>query len=107
LESFLYLGGMVGVALSSMIVTAQPARRGRFGLPLSVVSVLGGVLAVLIYATGGTFGLDPLQAYAIALVGVLPALLGALAGFLLGWLRWTRRQGRAPCAGIAGAPGSG
>ena len=92
MEEALILSAMTGIGLVSMLVTAQPAKAGRFGLPLTVVSVLGGALAVLFYAMNGTFGIDPLQAYAIALVGVLPSFLGGLAGFLLGWLIWKRRQ---------------
>lgn len=83
---------MTLIGLVSLFVTAQPAKRGRFGVPLTVVSLLGGALAVLLYATNGTIGMDPLQAYAIGLIGVLPAFIGAQAGFLLGWMIWKRRQ---------------
>lgn len=96
METVLIVVAMTLIGLVSMLVTAQPAKRGRFGLPMSVVCVLGGTLAVLIYATNGTIGLDPLQAYAIGLIGVLPAFIGAQAGFLVGWLVWKRRQKRGP-----------
>lgn len=85
---------MALIGLVSLVVTAQPAKRGKFGVPLTVVSVLGAAFVVLIYGTNATIGLDPLQAYAIGLIGVLPAFLGAQAGFLVGWLIWRKRQRR-------------
>ena len=79
-------------ALVPMALSAYWAKRGRFGGPLTLVSVLGAALAFLLYPANGSFGLDPLQAYAVGLIAVLPALLGGLAGYLLGWLIWRRRQ---------------
>ncbi|WP_131801589.1 UDP-N-acetylmuramate--alanine ligase [Cognatiyoonia koreensis] len=67
--------------------------RGRAGLVLTVLSLLGALLAILVFATGTPIGIDPLQAWTIALLFVLPAMCGALAGTLLGWLiRWRRER---------------
>jgi hypothetical protein len=48
---------------------------------------------VLLYATGRPFGINPGFAMSAALLGVLPALLGAGAGALLGWLLRKRDDG--------------
>ena len=94
MESVLLVIAMTLIGFIGMALTTTFARRGKFGIPLTIASVLGGALALLIYATNGTIGLDPLQAYAIGLIGVLPAFIGAQAGFLLGWMIWKRRQKR-------------
>jgi len=59
-----------------------------------VLSILGAALAILIFATNRYIGIDFVQAWTIALLFVLPALMGAGAGTLLGWLIRKRRERR-------------
>ena len=60
------------------------ARAGQFGLVLTVLSLLGAAAVILFYATAQPFGIDPVRAMAILLLGVVPALLGGGAGAMLG-----------------------
>lgn len=80
------IGIMAACALASFAVLLRWVRAGVFGLALSMLSVLGACLTILIYATGRPFGINPLLAMDLALLWVFPALLGGLAGALLGWL---------------------
>lgn len=61
-------------------------RRGKDGLVLTVVSVIGAAVAILWFAAGRPMGIDPVQAMTLALVFGVPALLGGTAGAVLGWL---------------------
>lgn len=80
------IGIMAACALVTFALLLRWVRTGAFGLALSLLSVLGACLAILIYATGRPFGINPLLAMDLALLWVFPALLGGLAGGLLGWL---------------------
>ncbi|WP_439156129.1 UDP-N-acetylmuramate--alanine ligase [Yoonia sp.] len=77
---------MAGCALTAFALLLRWVRAGAFGRALSVLSVLGACLTILIYATGRPFGIDPLLAMDLSLLWVFPALLGGLAGAMLGWL---------------------
>ncbi|MBE0413552.1 UDP-N-acetylmuramate--alanine ligase [Yoonia sp.] len=77
---------MAVCALVTFALLLRWVRAGGFGLALSVLSVIGGCLTILIYATGRPFGINPLLAMDLALLWVFPSLLGGLAGALLGWL---------------------
>jgi hypothetical protein len=63
----------------------------KLGLALTVMSVLAAALAFYVFASTTPIGLDPLFAIGIAMVGILPALIGAGAGALLGYLLLRRR----------------
>lgn len=80
------IGIMAVCALVAFALLSRWVRAGAFGLALSLLSLLGACLAILIYATGRPFGINPLLAMDLALLWVFPALLGGLAGGLLGWL---------------------
>lgn len=80
------IGGMTGLAFGAMALLAWLVRKGASGLALTIMSVLGAVLVILFYATGGPIGVDPLVATVLVLVGALPAFLGGSAGALLGWM---------------------
>ncbi|MCA1774644.1 MAG: UDP-N-acetylmuramate--alanine ligase [Paracoccaceae bacterium] len=68
-------------------------QRGRNGFALSLVSVIGGALVLLLFASVRPVGADPLMAMAWAQFFVFPGFIGALAGGLLGWLVRRRRDG--------------
>jgi hypothetical protein len=80
------IAGMAFCAFVPFFAMFRWARAGKFGLVLTVLSVLGAVAVVLLYATAKPFGIDPVQAMAILLLGVVPAWLGGGAGALLGKL---------------------
>ncbi|SFS14434.1 UDP-N-acetylmuramate--alanine ligase [Yoonia litorea] len=86
---------MLASAAIPFVWLTRLVRRGHSGLALTILSILGGVLAVLLYASGRPFGLDPVQAMGASLLLIIPALAGACAGALLGWLL-RRRDDRGP-----------
>ena len=77
---------MLASAMLPFALLTWLVRQGHAGWALTVPSVLGAVFAVLLYASGRPFGIDPLVAMGGALLVCLPALLGCAAGGLLGWL---------------------
>ncbi|MFQ1699773.1 UDP-N-acetylmuramate--alanine ligase [Loktanella agnita] len=80
------LGAMLTAACVSFVLLLRLMRGGQDGWALTVMAVLGGVFTVLLYASGRPFGIDPVFAMSVALLGVLPAFLGGGAGTFLGWL---------------------
>ncbi|MBR2573783.1 MAG: UDP-N-acetylmuramate--alanine ligase [Loktanella sp.] len=91
---FWIIAGMTFCALVPFVVQVRLARAGKFGPVLSVLAVLGAVAVILLYATAKPFGIDPVQAMAILLLGVVPAGLGGGAGALLGKLLRNRDDRR-------------
>ncbi len=86
MQTFAILGVMCACALIAFMGLARLVRGGKSGLALSIISGLGAVLTILIYAAGRPFGIDPVIAMGGALLFVLPTLVGAGAGALLGWM---------------------
>ena len=86
---------MILCALVPFFALVRLARMGQFGLVMSLLSVLGAVAVILGYATGAPFGIDPVQAMAILLLGVVPGLMGGGAGALLGKALRDRDDSRA------------
>lgn len=86
----LVLGIMLTSAVVPFALLTKLMRSGQSGLTLAIVSVIGAALVIFIYASGRPFGIEPVFAMAVAMLGCVPALLGAAAGALLGWL--LRRQ---------------
>ena len=82
----LVLGAMLMAAAVAFVLMAFWMRRGKTGYALSLISILGAVLVVFLYGVQTPIGLTPVQAYSFALLFALPAVLGAAAGGLLGWL---------------------
>lgn len=94
MDGFGIIAGMAFCALVPFFALARWARAGKFGLVLSVLSALGAVAVILLYATAKPFGIDPVQAMAILLLGVVPAGFGGGAGALLGKLLRNRDDRR-------------
>ncbi|WP_322889617.1 MULTISPECIES: UDP-N-acetylmuramate--alanine ligase [unclassified Yoonia] len=88
------IAGMSVCAFVPFFVLVRWARAGRFGLVLTVLSVLGAVAVILLYATAKPFGIDPVRAMAILLLGLVPAGIGGGAGALLGKLLRNRDDRR-------------
>lgn len=82
----LILGAMLTCAMVPFLLLTRLMRSGRSGLALTIASLIGGTLAVFIYASGRPFGIDPVFAMAVAMLACVPALLGSVAGAWLGWL---------------------
>ncbi len=80
------LGGMVFAALVPFGILVKLVRGGHAGWSMTLLSVIGALLLVLLYATGRPFGINPVLAMSLALLVVLPAVLGGGAGAVLGWL---------------------
>lgn len=77
---------MVGCAMGPFLLLTLLMRRGAAGLAMTAICLLGGLLVVLIFASGRPMGLHPGQAMGWALLVFLPATLGSGAGILMGWL---------------------
>lgn len=82
-------------ALVPFGISLKLCRVGKFQYWLWVLAILALVFGVLSFATNGSLGLDPLRAYARAMLFALPALLGAGTGGVLGFL-FRRRSLRSP-----------
>ena len=61
-------------------------RKGKNGLALSMGSLIGAGLVILVWGSDGRLGLDPRVALWWAMLFFVPAAMGGLAGWLLGWL---------------------
>jgi len=84
------LGLMLICAALPFALLTKLMRAGQTGLALTFISVTGAALAIFIFASGRPFGIDPVVAMMVALLALIPALLGGTAGAFLGWL--LRRQ---------------
>lgn len=80
------IGAMTFCALLPFALLVKLVRGGHAGWSISLLSVLGACLMILMFATGRPFGINPAFAMTAALLVFLPALLGGSAGALLGWL---------------------
>ncbi len=86
MQSLGIIAAMAFCAFVLFAVLVRLVRAGQVGWSMTILSALGGCLAVLIFATGRPFGINPAFAITAALLVVFPALLGGGAGALLGWL---------------------
>jgi uncharacterized membrane protein len=82
----MFASAMVPFALMARLMLAQ-----KSGLALSVISLIAAALAICVFASSRPMGIDPLRAIGIAMVCLLPALIGAGAGALLGHMILRRR----------------
>ncbi|MEY1555997.1 UDP-N-acetylmuramate--alanine ligase [Yoonia sp. R2331] len=86
------MGGLVVFAimvLGAFIpfgIVGYLVRAGKNGLALSIAAVIGAMLYILVWGSDGRLGIDPLLAISWAMLFFVPALIGTLAGGLLGWL---------------------
>ncbi len=78
---------MLGFFMMYRLILAQ-----KSGGALTFISLLSAVLAFAVFAGTTPIGVDPLRAMGAALVCLLPALVGAGAGALLGWMILRRRM---------------
>jgi hypothetical protein len=79
-------GGMLAAAMLPFWLLTRLVQAGHSGLALTIGSVIGASLVISLYASGGTFGVNPIVATAIAMLVFVPAFLGTCAGTVLGWL---------------------
>ncbi|MEO1640408.1 MAG: UDP-N-acetylmuramate--alanine ligase [Pseudomonadota bacterium] len=86
----LVFGVMLSCAALPFMLLTVLMRRGKSGLALTIGSLIGAGLVILIFASGTPIGFDAVMAMAVALVGFVPAFLGTVSGALLGFL--LRRQ---------------
>ncbi len=86
MAEFTIISIMLACATIPFVWLTQLVRNGRGGLALTIGSVIGGALAVAMFAAGRPFGVDPVQAMGLSLLVLLPALLGCIAGGVLGWM---------------------
>ena len=84
------IGAMIVAAFLPLSLMAYLVRAGANGLALTLVAIVGGVCAIFWFAAGRPYGVDPVLAMGVVMLLCVPALLGAAAGALLGWL--LRRQ---------------
>ena len=76
---------LIGAALPFVLLT-KLMRAGHSGLAMTILSVSGATLTILIYASGRPFDIDPVFAMTVAMLVFVPALLGGAMGAFLGWL---------------------
>ncbi len=86
MEQAIIIGGMLLCAGVPFALLAKLVRSGQSGLALTIGSIIGAALVILIFASGRPIGIDPIFAMTLAMLGFLPALLGSAAGAFLGWL---------------------
>jgi hypothetical protein len=95
MAELLVLAGMLAAALIPFGGLTVLVRSGKGGLALSIASVIGGALAVFLFASGRPIGVDPVFAMGLSMLGLFPALLGCAAGGLMGWMLRRRDDRRA------------
>ncbi len=83
---FVVFAVMVIGAFIPFGIVGYLVRAGKNGLALTIVSAIGGMLVILVWGADGRLGIDPILAISWAMLFFVPATIGALAGWLLGWL---------------------
>ncbi len=79
-------GIMVVGAFIPFGIVGYLVRMGKNGLALTLGSVIGAMLWILVWGADGRLGIDPLLAISWAMLFFVPAMIGTLSGALLGWL---------------------
>lgn len=67
-------------------------RVGKNGYALTFGALVGAGLVILLWGADGRLGLDPVVAISWAMLFFVPASIGALSGWLLGWLMRRRDE---------------
>ncbi|WP_333712867.1 UDP-N-acetylmuramate--alanine ligase [Yoonia sp.] len=91
---FVVIGVMLVCALVPFALTTFLLRRGQAGWALTLASLVGAVLTILLFASGRPMGIDPVFAMTLAMLGAFPAFLGCMAGGVLGWMLRKRDDAR-------------
>jgi hypothetical protein len=86
MAQLLVFGLMLTCATVPFVLLTVLVRSGQSGLALSIVSVIGATGVIFFYASGRPFGIDPVLAMGVTLLGCVPAFLGSTAGAFLGWI---------------------
>ena len=86
------LAVMLASGLVPFVVLCKLMLDGKAGAALTILSLIGAALAIALFASVRPFGIDPLRAIIASLVFLTPAMAGAAAGMLLGWLIYRRRN---------------
>ena len=82
---------MFAFAVMPFFVMKRLIMAQKSGFALSFISVLIAGFTILIFASSTPIGMDPLRAIGIAMICLLPALVGAGAGVILGYILLHRR----------------
>lgn len=82
----MFVSAMIPFAVMTQLMLVQ-----KSGLALTVMSLLAAGVAIFIFASTTPVGIDPLFAIGLAMVCLLPALIGAGAGAMLGHMLLRRR----------------
>lgn len=86
------LGAMMVCCLVPFIVLCKLMMMGKVGPALTIIALLGAALTIAMYSSTRPMGIDPMVAIIAGLVFLTPAMVGAVAGLLLGWLIYRRRN---------------
>ena len=82
----MFVSAMIPFVVMARLMLAQ-----KTGFALTIISVLAAGVAIFVFASTTPVGIDPIFAIGVAMVSILPALIGAGAGALLGHLLLRRR----------------
>ncbi|MEJ6398435.1 UDP-N-acetylmuramate--alanine ligase [Yoonia sp. 208BN28-4] len=88
------LAVMLVAGFVPFIILCRLMLGGKTGLALTVLALLGAALALTIYSVTVPLGLSPMTSILLGQLVLTPALIGACAGILLGWLIYRRRNPR-------------
>ncbi len=91
MADFLVVGIMLAAAVVPFVGMTVLMIRQWYGPALTVAALLGALLVLLIFATSRPVGIDPVFAMTLAMIGAVPAFIGAAAGAMLGWMIIRRR----------------
>lgn len=86
------LGIMLVCGFVPFAITCKLMLTGKTGIALTVISILGAALTIALYSSTRPMGIDPMAAIIAGLLFLTPAVVGAGAGMLLGWLIYRRRN---------------
>lgn len=89
---FVFFAIMVLAAFIPFGLIGYWVRTGKNGLALALGCLCGGGLVVFGWGSDGRLGLEPLIAMSWAMLFFVPATIGALSGWLLGWLMRRRDE---------------
>ncbi len=83
---------LCGACLMGFALLFRATERGRTGLALTQISVLGAAVLVGFFIAARSPEAQALRVLAVTSVGLAPAFVGGLAGAALGWMIDRRRN---------------